>query len=144
MAGHGEKFSRTVELAVWVLLQTRTLAEAAEILGIGERTLRRWMKRRDFQAAYRAARQQAVAQAVTRLHQITGKAVGTLEAILDDEDAPAGARVAAAKAILELTTKSFAIENLREQIAELEARLQEQGRPHARLATARQTHPGPA
>jgi Helix-turn-helix domain len=137
MAGHGEKFSRHVELAIGALLQTQTLADAAQILGIGERTLRRWMKRPDFQGAYRAARQQAVAQAITRLQQITGKAVTTLEAIIDNEDAPAGARVGAAKAILELTTKSFALEDLREQIAELEARLQEQERPHARVRAAR-------
>jgi hypothetical protein len=131
MRGHGEKLTRKQELLIAALLTAPTIGEAAQIVGVSEPTVGRWLKRPDVQRAYRAARQQAVAQAITRLQQITGKAVGTLEAILDDEDAPAGARVGAAKAILELTTKSFALEDLRAQIAELEARLEEQGPPHA-------------
>ena len=59
---HG--ISRKQDTAIGALLSRPTISAAAESVGIGESTLRRWLKDRDFLAAYRAARREAVSQAV--------------------------------------------------------------------------------
>ncbi len=73
MSGHGQKLSRKEETAISALLTQGTLAEAASLAGIGEATLRRWLQRDDFQAAYRHARRQAGSQAVAHLQRVSGE-----------------------------------------------------------------------
>jgi hypothetical protein len=136
MKGHGEKLSRKQEQAIAALLTAPTIGQAAQAVGISEPTLWRWLKRADFQRAYRRARQEVVAQAVSRVQQLASQAVEALASIMDDDQAPAGARVSAAKAILELSTKSFTLDDVREQLAELEERLQRDGAAHARARAA--------
>jgi len=59
MTGHGAKFGRKKEDAIAALLTQRTVEEAAKSLNIATKTLLRWMKEPEFDAAYRAARRQA-------------------------------------------------------------------------------------
>jgi hypothetical protein len=56
MAGHGSKLDRKQEEAIAALLTHRNIEEAAGAAGIGARTLLRWLKIPEFQAAYRQAR----------------------------------------------------------------------------------------
>jgi len=74
MAGHGEKFGRKKEEAIAALLSQRNLEEAARAVGIGIRTLLRWMQVPEFNAAYRKARRDAFSQSVARLQQASGAA----------------------------------------------------------------------
>ena len=69
MAGHGEKFGRKKEEAIAALLTQRNVEEAARVAGIGTRTLLRWLKIPEFDAAYRQARRAAFAQTIARLQQ---------------------------------------------------------------------------
>ena len=46
MTGHGAKFGRKTEQAIVVLLAQRNIEEAARAVGIGTKTLMRWMKTR--------------------------------------------------------------------------------------------------
>jgi hypothetical protein len=55
----------------------------------------------------------------------TGEAVETLRSVMQDAEAPASARVSAAKAMLETAVKGIEIEDLEVRIATLEA----QGEP---------------
>lgn len=54
------KSARQREQAIAALLERPTITEAARAVGIGEKTLRRWLAEPEFQAAYRDAREQAV------------------------------------------------------------------------------------
>jgi hypothetical protein len=63
MTGHGEKLSRKREQAIAALLTQPTIAAAAKMAGIGERTLRRWLKLPEFASAYDAARREVVVAA---------------------------------------------------------------------------------
>src|SRR5262249_10504477 len=101
MKATAEKLSRRQAAFLSSLLTAPTLTKAAHQAGIGEVTAWRWMKDDGFQDAYRAARRQVVQHAITRLQQATGKAVETLCAVMRDAEAPASARVSAARAILE-------------------------------------------
>jgi hypothetical protein len=76
--GHGEKKTRKQDLAVAALLSEPTVAAAATRAGVGERTLRGWLRQPAFQALYQDARRQVLEGAVGRLQQAAGEAVETL------------------------------------------------------------------
>ena len=121
MAAPDAKLHGKQAAAIAALLAQRTIAEAAQQVGIGERTLLRWLQEDSaFQAAYRTARRHVVQHAVARVQQATCTAVETLEAIMQDAEAPASARVSAAKAVLETALKGIELEDLEARIAALE------------------------
>ena len=128
MKGHGEKLSRKQEALICALLLAPTLADAAHTAGIGEVTAWRWLKEADFQAAYREARRAVVQQAITQVQRATGEAVETLRSVMQDAEAPASAKVSAAKAILETAVKAVELEDLGARLAALEEILRGQPR----------------
>jgi len=115
---HG--ISRKQDTAIGALLSRPTISAAAESVGIGESTLRRWLKDRDFLAAYRAARREAVSQAVGHLQAACSVAVLALTDISQDVSCPASARVSAARTVLELALKGVELEDLAVRVEELE------------------------
>ena len=120
MAGHGSKFGRKKEEAIAALLTQRNMEEAARMAGIGKRTLIRWLKLPEFQAAYREARRAAVSQSNARLQQASSAAVSTLLKIMVDVSAPASARVRAADRILERAKQGLENEDIEVRVAALE------------------------
>ena len=122
MPGHGEKLPRRKEQAISALLLHATLSEVAAALAVDESTLRRWLREDTaFQTAYREARRAVVQHAITQVQRATGEAVETLRSVMQDAEAPASAKVSAAKAILETAVKGIEIEDLAARIAALEA-----------------------
>jgi hypothetical protein len=110
------------EQGITALLMQGSLQAAAEASGVHEKTLRRWLREDPaFQAAYREARRAVVQQAIVQIQQATGDAVETLRQVMRATDAPASARVTAAKAILETAIKAVEVEALEARIAALEA-----------------------
>ena len=89
------------EEAIAALLACASVQAAAKSVQIGRTTLYRWLKDETFLAGYQAARRQATAWVPGRLQHLAGKAVHTLERILDDPEALAPARVSAARTVLE-------------------------------------------
>src|SRR4051812_22658841 len=89
------------ERALLALLTQTSVHEAAQTAKVGLRTLWAWLKDPTFAEAYRQARQDAVKRAIGRLQQIATEAVDALQAVTNDGEAPAPARVSAARAILE-------------------------------------------
>jgi hypothetical protein len=82
------------------LLETSTVAAAAEQARIGERTLRRWLKIPEFLSAYRRARRRAVEYAIARIQAGVGQAADTLLSVAKDGAKDAD-RVRAANALLD-------------------------------------------
>ena len=120
MTGHGTKFGRKKEEAVAALLVQRNLEDAARAVGIAPKTLVRWMKEPEFDAAYRAARRAAFGQSVARMQQASGAAVSTLLKIMVDSNASASTRVRAADSVLDHAAKAIEIEDIEARVAELE------------------------
>lgn len=108
-------------MAIAALISCPTLAEAARSAGIAEKTLWRWLQVPEFQACYRSARQEVVSQAIALIQGCMGAAVNTLKTVAGDDQAPPSARVAAARAILDLGLRVVEIEDLAERIERLEA-----------------------
>jgi len=120
MAGHGSKLGRKQEEAIAALLTHRNIEEAAGAAGIGARTLIRWLKIPEFQAAYRQARRDAFGQAVARLQQATSAAATTLLKTMIEPATPASVRVRAAEAIFHHAAKAIEIEDIESRVAALE------------------------
>lgn len=124
-AGHGEKQSRKKELLICALLVEPTIEKAAVKVGIGTTTAFRWLQDPEFQAEYQQARKQAVSQAIAQLQQATTQAVATLQAIMQDETAPAASRVTAARTVLDTSLKAIELEDLAQRIEKLEQAVQQ-------------------
>lgn len=110
--------------ALFALLSEPTISKAATMAEVPERTLRAWLHKPAFEAAYRAARRDAMQQAIGRLQQFSGAAAGTLVALMAAPQ-PAMVRLGAARAVLEFAIKAVEIEDLRDELERLYALVRE-------------------
>jgi hypothetical protein len=120
MTRRATKFGRKMEDAVAALLTQRNVEEAAKAVGISTRTMLRWIKEPEFQAAYREARRAAYSQAVAKLQQGTTAAATTLLKVMLDQGTPASVRVRAAECIMNHSSKAIEIEDVEARVTELE------------------------
>lgn len=112
--------------ALVALLTASDVPSAAKSAGVAPQTLFRWLRESpDFKTAYRDARREVVSQAVSQISAGAGAAVGTLRAVCDDGDAPAGARVSAAKTLLDLAFRGVELDDLSARVESLETDLAE-------------------
>jgi hypothetical protein len=122
------KVEHKTDQAVAALISCGSIAEAAQVAGIGERTLYSWLTDRDFQEQYRTARREVVGQALAQLQRVSSLAVSTLADIMSDKEAPASSRVSASKAVLELAIKAVELEDIMSRLDALEEEVQKSGR----------------
>ena len=108
---------RKQEETIAALLTQRNLDEAAKAAGISMRTLMRWLKLPEFQAAYREARRTAYSQAVAKLQQGATAAATTLLKVMLDQGTPASMKVRAAECVMNHSSKAIEIET---RVGELE------------------------
>ncbi len=121
---NGSKWTARQEQAVFVLLETPTIAAAANKIGVNESTLRRWRAEPEFQRALEQARREAFDGALGRLQAGVGKAVDALLAVVDDDQAKPSARISAARTLLEHGHRADDALELRHRLAALEAALE--------------------
>lgn len=103
--------------AVLCLLAGGSVADAAERVGVSERTMRRWVAGEAFQAALRAEARAQAREATSLLFAAQAEAVRALRDCLSAES-PA-TRVRAARALLEVGLR-YATDDLEERLTELE------------------------
>jgi len=120
MAGHGTKLGRKMEETIAALLSQRSIDDAAKVAGIGTRTLLRWLKLPEFDAAYREARHKAFSQSIARLQQGSTAAATTWLKVMLDPATPPSTRVRAAESILTHSAKAIEIEDIEARVATLE------------------------
>jgi hypothetical protein len=119
-SGHGEKLTRKREAAIAALLSCGSLGESAVACKISESTLRRWQKEPEFQVAYREAKRQLLEGTINRLRSIGAAGVQGLHEVVTDKNSPAGARVSAGRAILEVLLRAVEVQDLAERLDKLE------------------------
>jgi hypothetical protein len=120
MADFKGNFGRKKEEAIVALVSQRTIEDAARACDTPARTLYRWLKEPEFDAAYRAARRQAYGQSISRLQQGCTAAATTLLKVMVDVATPPSTRVRAAEAVLSHAAKAIEIEDLDARLKELE------------------------
>ncbi len=105
---------------IQAILTSDTMEKASEQAGVSRGTLYRWLKEDLFKNELKKARQQLVEQSGLKLQRAMGQAIKTLLEICKDKDATAGARVSAARSILENAFKVADSEELEEKVRRLE------------------------
>lgn len=121
MSGHGAKLSSKREAAILALLETGSVEQAAEQVGIGAATLTRWLQQEEFQIQYHAARHHVFQMGLARLASLTGKAIETLHTIMADPLAKGAARVMAARTVLDVAVRTIQAEDVEARLAALES-----------------------
>ena len=121
MAGHGEKIGRKKEEAIVALPSQPGVEQAARVVGIGPKTLLRWLQNPEFKAAYHEARREAFGQATSRLQQASSAAVSTILKIMLDQTAPVSSRLRAAESVVAHAAKAIEIEDIEARVAALES-----------------------
>lgn len=115
-----EGLSPKQEEAIVALLKETTIAKAAEAIDVHVRTVYRWMKEPAFSRAYREARRQAFAHAISLTQHYAPMAIHALAKIMTDSTAPHSARASAASSILKFSRESIEIDDLCARIEALE------------------------
>jgi hypothetical protein len=105
------------------LLSHSTIKAACEVSRISETTGWRYLNDEKFKERYRKAQRQVVEHAIVKLRVDASDAAKVLREIVDDVTAPASARVAAARTILEITFKSVEVYDIEGRMEALEANL---------------------
>jgi len=119
---NGHNISSKQERLIAALLTSGTIQQAATVAGVSETTAWRWLHHdAAFIAAYRAARREAVQQAIARLQQVSTHAVFILASVMADKATPASVRVAAASKILDLALRAVELEDVEARLSALEA-----------------------
>jgi hypothetical protein len=129
--GHGDKYSRKREQAIAALLNCPSIASAAKSIGVSERTLRMWMKKPQFAAAYRRARVDIVEHSVAQVQLLTGVVPTALKEVL--RKGTPGERLRAISLIMDFALKGV-------DTADTQARLEAMERGFADLARERNAH----
>jgi hypothetical protein len=109
--------------ALAALLAEPTLARAAHVAEVGERTLRRWKQEPIFSAALLAARHESYSQAVNLITRYAPAAAAALVKITQDASTSAASRVSAAGMLLKLAREAIELEDI---VARVEALEQQQ------------------
>ena len=122
----GTKQNRKREVAIAALLSSPTIEQAAQLAGIGEKTLRRWLAEPDFQALYRDARQEAVRTAVGRLQGLLAEATEALRRAMTCGSPAVETR--AALAVIEQAFKGAELLDLGQRVEALERNAEDAGR----------------
>jgi transposase-like protein len=120
MRGHGAKFGRKKDEAIAALLSSRSVEEAARVVGVNPSTLLRWLELPEFQDAYRKTRGEAVHQSVARMQQATGVAGITILKLMTDPNVPAAVRLRAAECVFDRAIKGIELEDIEARLTELE------------------------
>lgn len=119
--GNSPKLTPRQRRTIAALLTARDAKSAAEIAGVGYRTLNRWLQDETFVLALREAEGQAIAEAVRGLIADLQTNLAVMRAVRDNQDSPEAVRLRAAQALDGSLLKWREAQNIEERLAELEA-----------------------
>ena len=120
MARSAEKLGAKKEGAIIALLTSRSVEDAARAADVPLRSLYRWLKEPEFDAAYRKAKRAAFGQAVSRLQQGTGAAAAVMLKLMVDSGVPASTRLRAADCVFTHAKSAIEMEEIEARVAALE------------------------
>ena len=124
MTGFQEsKLSPKKEKVLLALLSCGSIGESAKQSGMSERSIYRLLRDPQFQGHYQAAKQDIMKGTLARLQHASQAATKTLCQVMEDIEAPAHSRVAAARTVLEMALRATEMETIGDRIERLESRL---------------------
>ena len=120
MATDVNGLSAAQEQAIVALLNETTVRKAAEVCGIGERSMHRYLEDPVFAKAYRRARADAFKHAISHAQKYAPVCLNVLVQIAADAKAPHSSRVAAAANVLKFGRESLELDDLAARVEALE------------------------
>ena len=120
MEGGAGLITQKQKAALQALMQFTSRKEAAAAAGIAERTLREYLHDEAFVAELNRLYDDWMDECTRELQQAVKMAIQTLKGSLSDEAASVPAKIAAAKAILEMAPKYLELNNIIQRIDALE------------------------
>lgn len=124
MAANGG-ISPKQQAAAIALARGASHSEVVESVGVGDRTLSRWKTQPEFQDAVLASKRELYDQAIALVIDANCSAARALKEIVEDSSKPAGARVSAARALLDSGYRGFESAELARRIEIIEEALSE-------------------
>jgi DNA-binding MurR/RpiR family transcriptional regulator len=122
-----EKLEAKHETALAALLAHPSVADAAKAAKVSQATLWRYMRDEKFSARYAEARADVTKHLIMRLQSNSTSAATVLMEVAEDTNAPASARVSAARTIIEQALRGAELRDLMERIEALET--MQKGKP---------------
>ncbi len=127
MTHAAEKLEAKHETALAALLAHPSVADAAKAAKVSQATLWRYMRDEKFSARYAEARADVTKHLIMRLQSNSTSAATVLMEVAEDTNAPASARVSAARTIIEQALRGAELRDLMERIEALET--MQKGKP---------------
>lgn len=118
--GSLDGLSADQQKAIIALINEPTVKRAAEVVGVAETTLYRWMRDPVFSKASREARRENFRQAISPTQRYAPAAVQTLMKVMQDPGAAHASKVSAATALLKFSRESIELDELVERVEILE------------------------
>mgnify|MGYP001217459726 CR=1 FL=1 len=118
--GRVDGLSNRQEKALAALIVETSIEKASVASGIPQRTIYQWLERPEFSMAYRRARREAFAHAMSIAQRYSPHAIQTLVKIMADNSTASASRVAAATALLKFSRDSIELDDLSQRIEALE------------------------
>ena len=115
------------EQALIALIQQPTIKEAAEVSGISQPTLFRYLQDTEFREEYHKAKRNLLEAALGDLQKASSEAVSTLREIICDREAGASSRVQAARSILSFAIQAGELDDIVRRLEAVEERLRNGG-----------------
>jgi hypothetical protein len=122
-----EQLNPEQQQAVIALLNEPTMRKAAEVVGVHEKTIQRWMDDPTFDAALRHARLLQFKQAMSVAQKYAPTALGVLVSIATDKNVAASARVSAAAHVARISRETIELDDLAARVKMLEQAQRAQG-----------------
>lgn len=109
--------------ALQALIENRTIQQAAQAAGIGERTIYKYLDDPQFRAALAEAEGDLIDQATRQLLQLQDPAIKVMTWAMNHADNPPSVRLRAAQAVLDYLLKLRELRNLEERLTNLEVKV---------------------
>lgn len=108
---------------IFALLSTKNITSAAAKVGVGERTIYRWMGDPSFKAGLLSAEGEIIDQATRRLLTLHDQAINVFDQIMSNDACSPGTKLRAAQSILDYLLKLRELRNLESRLAALEEKV---------------------
>jgi hypothetical protein len=112
--------TRKQEQTIAALLAGDSIEAAAVKSGISKRTLLRWMRDPVFAECYDASKRRMLEQTINQLRTIGTEAISALREVANSRKGAAGAKVSAARKILEMLYRGSELEEFETRLERLE------------------------
>jgi len=109
--------------AVYTIISTPTIKQAAGIIGVTEKTVHKWLNEPAFAREVQEAQEAATRNAVRRIMSTVDNAVSTLETIMQDATAATAPRVTAAAKLLDSALRAYDMIDIQNRLDAIERKI---------------------